>query len=117
MSRTISHLEWVVFDQWGQKMAFFNKRANGNIFRVKKSLISLWALFLGHPQKMNIFSKTIQVILLTLLIIEAENEWRRKGTNQEKSVRVVKLLDINVEPDAVFKVKLENTYVFEHGRI
>ena len=37
----------------------------------------------------------------------AENEWRRKGTNQEKSVRVVKLLDINVEPDAVFKVKFK----------
>jgi len=31
-----------------------------------------------------------------------ESEWKRKGTNQEKSVRVVKLLDLEVEPDSVF---------------
>ena len=31
-----------------------------------------------------------------------ESEWKRKGTNQEKSVRVVKLLDLDAEPDSVF---------------
>merc|ERR1719233_1340380 len=31
-----------------------------------------------------------------------ESEWKRKGTNQEKSVRVVKLLDLDVDPDSVF---------------
>ena len=37
-----------------------------------------------------------------------EHEWKRKGTNQEKSIRVVKLLDLNIEPDAVFKDDDEN---------
>ena len=31
-----------------------------------------------------------------------ESEWKRKGTNQEKSVRVVKLLDLDVDPESVF---------------
>ena len=30
-------------------LGFINARANGNIFRVKKSHISLWGAFLGHP--------------------------------------------------------------------
>ena len=38
----------------------------------------------------------------------SEAEWKRKGTNQEKSIRVVKLLDLNIEPDAVFKDDEEN---------
>ena len=33
----------------------------------------------------------------------SEAEWKRKGTSQEKTIRVVKLLDLNIEPDAVFK--------------
>ena len=32
-----------------------------------------------------------------------ESEWKRKGTNHEKSVRVVKLLDLSVNPDNVFR--------------
>ena len=38
-----------------------------------------------------------------------ETEWKRKGTNQEKSVRVVKLLDLAVNPDNVFKDEEENS--------
>ena len=40
-----------------------------------------------------------------------ESEWKRKGTNQEKSVRVVKLLDVNVEADSVFHVKVSSDWL------
>lgn len=44
----------------------------------------------------------VRVPYRTLFPDAEENEWKRKGSHQEKSVRVVKLLDMNAEPDAVF---------------
>ena len=44
-----------------------------------------------------------------------ESEWRRKGTNQEKSVRVVKLLDLSVNPDNVFRDDEDNSKSQEEG--
>ena len=44
----IFHWKRAIFDQWVKKMAIFlliNERANGNIFRVKKSHISLRCIF------------------------------------------------------------------------
>ena len=47
---TIIHWKKGIFYQWVKKMAIFvliNARANGNIFRVKQSHISLMAVFLN----------------------------------------------------------------------
>ena len=52
MAKETFPLKRAIFDQWVKKMAIFcfeNARANGNIFRVKKSHISLRSVFLGHP--------------------------------------------------------------------
>ena len=50
--RTISHVKWVVFDQWGQKMAFFrfDQRESLVAFLGLKNLSTPYdAFLLRHP--------------------------------------------------------------------